>query len=99
MAYFNDFPPKDKINFIKTELVNLIKSVFENPILLKNYVVDKKISNDEAKQIFNQVNNFNSKPCSCCRRFDPAKVKMNPINFALEPLLDIAQETAKTRRY
>lgn len=99
MAYFTDLSVPDRIAYTKREFSSVVKSVFENPEILKNLINEKKISNDQSKIILKTVNKLNSKTCACCRRFDPSKLQMGPIEKELEPLLDIAQNVVKAKTY
>jgi hypothetical protein len=97
--YFTDLNPKDKITFTKREFSALVKSIFENPELLKIYVNEKKISNDQSQIVLKHIMKLNSKACVCCRKFDVGKLSMMPIEKDLEPLLDIAQANVKVKSY
>jgi len=99
MAKFSDFSPSDKVSLIKHEFSALIKSVFENPALLKSFINEKLIDNGQSKSILQLVNKFNSKTCVCCRRYDPSKVKLIPIEPELEPLVDVARSIAEKKSY
>jgi hypothetical protein len=99
MAAFDNLPTPAKIQQVRYDFLLLVKSIFNNPILLKSYIDENKLSNDQSKIIFNKLNTLNSKLCGCCRKFDDKKLSMNPINIELEPLLDMAQQIAKRRNY
>lgn len=99
MGTFTDLPINDKIQYTKREFSNIIKNVFENPEVLKTFIGDKKISNEQSKSVLKLVNALNSKTCACCRRFDPTKLQMSPVDKDLEPILDIAKDNVKTRSY
>lgn len=96
---FGDLGINDKVAYTKREFSNIVKNVFENPELLKGLINDKKLSNEQSKEIFAFVNKLNSKKCACCRRFDVTKLKLDPIEKELSPLLDIAQGNVKSRTY
>jgi len=98
-VYFIDLSANDKITYTKREFSALVKNIFENPEMLKTYINDKKLSNDQSKVVLALVNKFNSKSCACCRKFDVSKLQLSPIEKDLEPLLDIAQANVKTRSY
>jgi hypothetical protein len=97
--HYSDFSPNDKITVLKQEFSAVIKSIFDTPEVLKTYVAQKFIDNAQSKSILNFVNRFNSKTCVCCRRFDPTKIKMVPIDPELEPLLDVARSNAEKKSY
>ena len=84
---------------MKAEFTSLVKSIFENPELLKTYVASKTISIGQAKEILRTINTYNSKDCACCRRFDRNKLKISPVENILEPILDIAQINVSKKRY
>lgn len=99
MASFRELSGRDQITYMKREFNSLTKTIFENPELLKIYVNEKMISDEQAHIILNHINKLNSKTCVCCRRYDPAKLKVSPIEKDLEPLLDIAQMVVMEKRY
>jgi hypothetical protein len=99
MASFLDLSINDKVTYIKREFSALVKNIFENPETLKGLINDKKLSNDQSKIILKVIDSFNSKTCSCCRRFDSNKLQLSPIQPELEPILDIAQGNVKARSY
>lgn len=96
---FSDLSAGDRISLTKREFSSVVKSIFENPESLKKLISDKIISNDQSKTIFKIVNALNSKTCACCRKFDPSKLQLSPIESELEPLLEIAQSNVKLRSY
>jgi hypothetical protein len=99
MALFNNLSIQSKIQQVKHDFLQFVKSIFENPTILKSYIDQNKLSNDQSKVIISKLNILNSKSCGCCRRFDSKKLSMNPISIELEPLLEIAQQIAKQRNY
>jgi hypothetical protein len=93
---FDGLTQENKVAHIKQEYNSIIKCIFEHPETLKQLVVDKKLSNKQAKEIFAVLNTANTSVCGCCRIFDPKKLK-TPLNPELEPLIDLAQEKAKAK--
>lgn len=96
--YFEDLSNEQKIEVMKREFITILKSVFDNPESLKAYVTNKKLSREQAKQIFKNLHKLNMNKCPCCRKFDQ-KLLTTPIDRELEPLIDIAQSSAKSRSY
>lgn len=99
MAKFSDFSQIDKIIVIKEEFSKLIRSVFDNPTILKSFIDEKLIDNNQSKSILQLVNKCNSKTCVCCRRYDPSKIKLVPVEPDLEPLVDVARNIAEKKNY
>lgn len=97
--HFSDLSVNERISYMKREFSALIKSIFENPELLKSFIDQKRISNDQGKIVLSIINSLNSKSCVCCRKFDATKLRTTPIERELEPLLDIAQTTVKEKRF
>lgn len=95
---FEDLDETSKIEYMKREFNYLVKFIFDNPEGLKALVVEKKLSKEQAKLIFKNINCLNSSTCLCCRRFDQKLLK-KPIEPELEPLIDLAQATAKSKSY
>jgi hypothetical protein len=95
---FDDLDNGDKVEIMKQEFMLLVKTTFEKPDSLNAYVVSNKLSKDQAKAIFKQLRNFNSNKCMCCPKFD-GKLLKTPIDRDLEPLIDLAQTTARARNY
>jgi hypothetical protein len=96
---FVDLSVNNRITVTKREFSRVVKSVFENPEMLKSFVNSKNISKDQSKTILKSVDKLNSKTCACCRKFDPTKLNMTPIVEELEPLLDIAQANVRKGNY
>jgi hypothetical protein len=96
--YFEDLSNQEKIDVMKREFITLLKSVFDNPESLKVYITNKTLSKEQAKQIFKNLHKLNANKCPCCRRFD-SRLLGTPIDRELEPLIDIAQSTARSRSY
>jgi hypothetical protein len=99
MAKFSEFSQRDKTTLIKSEFSLLVKTIFENPDTLKALIAEKQIDNNQSKQIWKKINDFNSKTCVCCRRFDTSKMKLFPIEPELEPLIDVARTNAEKKKY
>lgn len=96
---FTELPVDNKISYVKNEFAILVKSIFDTPEILKTFITAQQISNAQSKAILNFVNKLNSKTCVCCRRYDPSKVKLLPIDPELEPVLDIARSIAEKKVY
>lgn len=96
---YEEFNKLDKIEFVKNELKCLVKSVFEKPEMLKDFILDKRLSREESKAILKKLNSFNSKTCVCCRMFDSKKFKFFPLDSEIEPLVDIARSIAESKNY
>jgi|ERR1700722_4118063 len=96
--YFEDLNNQEKIDVMKQEFIVLVKSIFDKPDTLKVYTSNKSLSRDQAKQIFKTLNKLNVNKCLCCRKFDQSLLS-TPIDRELEPLIDIAQSTARSRSY
>jgi hypothetical protein len=95
---FDGLAPENKVAHIKQEYNNIIKNIFEHPETLKQYVLEKKLSNKQAKDIFSALNAANTSKCGCCRRFDPKLLK-TPLDPELEPIIDMAQAICKVRYF
>lgn len=96
--HFEDLSNEGKIDVMKREFITVLKSVFDNPESLKSFITNKKLSREQAKLIFKNLHKFNKNKCPCCRQFDQ-KLLTTPIDTELEPLIDIAQSSAKSRTY
>jgi hypothetical protein len=98
---FSQLPDNHKLEYTKREFTVIIKSIFENPEVLKTYIASNALTTKQAKAIFQLVNTFNSKDCICCRKFDTKKIITRPIPEDLTPVLDIAIAAlrADTRNY
>lgn len=97
--YFGDLNHQQQITAIKREFSSLVKTIFDHPENLKRYILEKKLSNDQSRAIWNSVNKLNANKCPCCRRFSANSLSLSPVERDLEPLIDIAQALAKTRNY
>jgi hypothetical protein len=95
---FDGLSQENKVAYVKQEYNSLIKNIFEHPETLKQYILDKKLSNKQAKDIFSVLNGANISKCGCCRQFDPKLLK-TPLNPELEPLIDLAQASARAKYY
>lgn len=99
LMYFAELSFRNKILYTKREFITLAKATFDNPEILKGFVNEKKISNDQSKIIVKFIHKLNSKTCVCCRKFDQSKLQLTPVEIELEPLLEIAQGNVKSRTY
>jgi hypothetical protein len=96
---FSALGSSDQVKVMKTEFTNMVKSLFDNPEQLKQFVNDKKISIEQAKSIIVCVNRFNAMECGCCRRFEPQKLNAVPLDKNLEPILDLVQENIRRKEF
>jgi hypothetical protein len=96
---FQELNTPEKVEYIKREFSILVKSIFDTPEILKSWINEKHLSNGDAKSILKLVNGFNSKTCGCCRRYDPNKLKLIPVDPELEPILDLARSVAEKKVY
>lgn len=96
---FIDLGHRDQIRVIKDEFVIIVRSIFERPNSLKQYVNNGQVDNDQSQAIFKSINELNDRPCVCCRHFAYHKLCLTPIDKTLEPLLEIAKINVKTRNY
>lgn len=93
---FDGLTAENKVAYIKQEYNNIVKSIFDHPETLKQFVINKKLSNKQAKEIFGVLNTANTSKCGCCRQFDPKLLK-TPLNPELEPIIDMAQANVKSK--
>ena len=82
----------NKIRELKTEFINLVRSIFDNPEQIKNIITKNNLSLDDAKKILSHILDLNANECICCRTFDQKKLKLAPIDSELESLLSIVQK-------
>jgi hypothetical protein len=88
-----------QIEYTRREFVSLVKTVFEAPEIMRQWLLDKKLSNEQAKEILIATDKMAMGACFCCKRFDQYRLKLTPIEPSLEPLLDIARQSVKAKLY
>lgn len=100
MPYFLDFSVSDRIGLVKKEFIALVRKVFDKPQELKVMITAGKLSNEQGKAILTKLPQLAvSSDCVCCRKFDQQKLQLQPVERALEPLLDMACEVARAKNY
>lgn len=96
---FNQLDPMTQISHTRNEFVRLIKNLFESPELLKHWITEKRITNDQAKLVIAAIDKLSRKNCYCCKRFDQFLLAMTPIENEFQPILEIAKQTVKEKLY
>lgn len=96
---FNQLNPMQQIQFTRTEFMHIAKALFESPEMMKQWLLDKWITNEQAKAVLTGLDRLSRKNCYCCKRFDQMLVAMTPIDQDLQPLLEIAKRTVKAKLY
>jgi hypothetical protein len=96
---FNEFSHSDRASLVKKEFLALVKTIFEQPEKLKAYIQQGALSNEQGKYILMAIHALNISTCACCRKMDQRKIKLQPIDVELDPLLDIARSIAREKRY
>jgi hypothetical protein len=99
MAIFSDYSSQERAGFVKKEFIALIKSIFEYPEKLKAIIETGKLSNEQCKPLLVAINSLNTATCVCCRKLDQSKIKLAPVARELDPLIDIAFELARQKKY
>jgi hypothetical protein len=97
--FFHQLDQISQIEFTRREFVSLVKRVFESPEIMKQMLLEKRLSNEQAKQILAALDNLSQGACYCCKRFDQYRLHLKPIEPILEPLLEIARQNVKAKLY
>ena len=101
MSYYNNYIPFDrlsegrKILYIKNGFCELVNEIFIAPQIMRGFIDSKLITTDEAQIIIQEVFNLNVYACVCCREYAYNKLKLDPINSSLSPLIDIVIDRLK----
>lgn len=98
--YFHQLDPMSQIGHTRNEFVSLIRCVFETPEVMKRWLLEKQITEDQAKRVLSAINKHHHYGrCYCCKRFDVGSLNLTPIDDDLQPLLHIAQLAVKSKLY